>query len=110
MRRALDGQQPYAEFSEELKVADAEGHGKLVARLYIAARGDWRAAAWLLSRKYPDLWGDQIQVKIEDGLKQILDIVEHVCSPEEFSRVLKALAAKDSGAAPPDQADTGRIH
>ena len=110
MERAEKGEQPYKDFAAELEHAEAEAHAKLVTRLYVSAGKDWRALAWILSRKYPDQWGDQIALKIEDGLQRVLNIVENVCSPEEFRRVLQALAAKDSGEALSDAAGDDSLH
>lgn len=41
------------EFSKALKEADAEFRQSLEARIIEASRTDWKAAAWLLERKFP---------------------------------------------------------
>jgi hypothetical protein len=52
---ALD--EPYRELRERVEQARAEGEARNVARIAAAAVEDWRAAAWLLERQYPDRWG-----------------------------------------------------
>lgn len=95
LERGENGERPYAQFAEDLEKAEAEAEAVHVTRISAASRNDWRASAFYLSRKVPDRWGDQIALKIEDGLQRILDIVQDVCPPEVFRRVLDALAAAD---------------
>jgi hypothetical protein len=45
-------------FRAALERARADCEASLVARMTLAAqRGNWRAAAWLLERAYPERWG-----------------------------------------------------
>lgn len=44
------------ELRERVDKARAEGQVRLVAEISKAASNDWRAAAWLLARGYPDEW------------------------------------------------------
>jgi hypothetical protein len=46
---------------EAVQAAQADAEASLVARMTLAAqRGSWRAAAWLLERKYPERWGERV--------------------------------------------------
>jgi len=51
------GEKPYADFVERIDQARALGEIAKVAKVTAAADDDWRAAAWLLERQYPDRWG-----------------------------------------------------
>lgn len=37
--------------------ADAASEARLVVLIALAAKENWRAAAWLLSRRWPERWG-----------------------------------------------------
>lgn len=58
------GRQPGRRYAGHRELLAAVEHARadreidLVARMtYAAARGHWRAAAWLLEREYPERWG-----------------------------------------------------
>ena len=54
--RQPDG--PYGEFCRALKRADLEAELACLRQIKEAAQnGDWRAAAWMLERRYPEKWG-----------------------------------------------------
>ena len=55
---------PFAVFAEACARAKAEAEATLLARIQMAAgaeRGDWKAAAWMLERMYPDRYGPRQQ-------------------------------------------------
>lgn len=76
-----------AELSEALKKAEADYKNALQGLIAKAAQErDWKAAAWLLERKYPDEFGRKfISASIEGniGVSKI--------SPETYERVARAL-------------------
>jgi transposase len=48
----------YGEFCTALKRADAEAEIACLRTIKAAANaGDWKAAAWMLKRRYPEKWG-----------------------------------------------------
>ena len=54
--RQPDG--PYGEFCRALKRADLKAELACLRQIKEAAQnGDWRAAAWMLERRYPEKWG-----------------------------------------------------
>jgi transposase len=49
---------PFGEFCTALKRADAEAEIACLRTIKAAANaGDWKAAAWMLERRYPEKWG-----------------------------------------------------
>lgn len=52
-----------ARFSEALDEAHAKGEARLVIAIGKSAERDWRAAAFMLERKYPNRWGEVKQEK-----------------------------------------------
>jgi transposase-like protein len=62
-RRSLD-------FLESLTRAEAESEVALVATIRQAAQQDWRAAAHLLERRWPDTWGRRDKVDLDVYVRQ----------------------------------------
>jgi hypothetical protein len=54
--RGETGEEPYATFLAELEAADMECEKALVAKVMAASDDDWRAAAMILERRYPERW------------------------------------------------------
>mgnify|MGYP001136552653 CR=1 FL=1 len=47
----------YASFATQLQEAEAHAAAVVMARIHHAAASDWRAAAWMLERRYPEDFG-----------------------------------------------------
>jgi transposase-like protein len=54
----LQSEQPFLDFFEALSQAEADGEYQNARRVYQAAAGNWRAAAWILERRHSHTWGD----------------------------------------------------
>lgn len=48
--------QPFRDFRDRVEQARAEGETRNVTLVAAAANKDWKAAAWLLERQFPDRW------------------------------------------------------
>ena len=57
LERGADGEEPYAAFADAVAQAKAEGMARNVTLVARAGAKDWRAAAWLLARQDPDVYG-----------------------------------------------------
>jgi hypothetical protein len=58
--------QQFADFSDDVKNAEAEAEVRNIALIQTAARGGtWQAAAWYLERRYSDRWGRKDHLKQE---------------------------------------------
>ena len=96
---------PYREFREAVARAEAQARQHLLERVLAHAedridpttnkllRGDWRAAAWLLERRWPDEFGERqridatitpIQPRWEDP--QVAELAERVLERRATSR------------------------
>lgn len=55
------GEEEFTDFSDALKIAEAQGTIKLLERIQIASEDPklWPAAAWILERRYPEIYGKQ---------------------------------------------------
>jgi hypothetical protein len=56
-RGAAEAEGPYHELARALERAEAEAELRQVAQIARAAQSEWRAGAWLLSRRAPERWG-----------------------------------------------------
>jgi hypothetical protein len=108
LQRGAKGEKPYAEFARKMDEAEAGAEARHVMTLATASRVDWRAAAWILSRKYHDRWGDRVQVELQDRLGDILDAVTDVLGAEEAARVLEEVTRRASGEKTPAAGDPER--
>jgi transposase len=74
-------EQRYVDFVRDADVALAEGKAILVARVHSASEKDWRAAAWMLERKFPSQYGQtlrsdvtaKVDVKVSQDLSKLSD-------------------------------------
>lgn len=81
--RGKTGEQPYADFLDRLKRAQAERAEEALEKIQSAAGTSWQAAAWFLERTYPDRF----------ALRRPVERDEVPPTPEEAERLV-AEAAK----------------
>lgn len=62
LKRGAKGEKPYASFCAAMEEAEASAEARHVLTLTSASKEDWRAAAWILSRKYSDRWGERVKI------------------------------------------------
>ena len=93
LRLGEQGRQPYAEFSEAVKKAEAHASVGWLAFIEQAARaGNWQAAAWKLERRYPKVWGRQA---VDAEQVQLPDVHVHIhTARERLTTRLQHLAAR----------------
>ena len=56
------------------------------------ARGDWRAASFILERRFQRDWCLKVAEGVADELSRALELLREGLTPEEFSRVRRILA------------------
>jgi len=86
---------PYVAFAKEVDAAHAEAETTLLDRIADSARGDWKAAAWLMERRYRKRWGANVNVTIEAELEKTLRRIEKALPREVFETVLAVMATDD---------------
>ena len=68
IKRGKQGEEPYALFMAEVNEARAVCEVELITLIRRAAiegsAGEWRAAAWLLGRKFPERWSEKRQLEV----------------------------------------------
>jgi len=80
----------YKKFQEAVEQAMAWSEARNVALITKHSEENWRAAAWMLSRKHPDKWGKK---KYEDFDPDIYELNENheITSKEELAIFKEAL-------------------
>ena len=79
--RNLDDEQKALkeQFADLMTQAEGDGVASLMSRIQQGAvQGDWKAAAWILERRYPDRYGrptPSVSVNVDVQLSQYLDTV-----------------------------------
>lgn len=65
----------YAEFAAEVERAIARSELTLLKRVNAASRDDWRAASWILERRFPAQWSNtqRIALQVEREVKARMD-------------------------------------
>ena len=81
---------------EELEIGSiiakgfADFHANAIST--ISASNDWRAKAWLLERKLPDVYSEKV-LDAEATIKSIFESLESTLQPEIYEQVLKKITA-----------------
>jgi len=95
-----DGVQPYAQWLNALEEAEANAEDDRVQK--IRDNKDWKAQAWLLERRYPERWGQKIQLEVRREVERVLDAAEKILPTKLYEKLL-AQIAEDDGSKPGDQ-------
>lgn len=78
------GEEGFSEFSDALKTAEGQGAVELLKRIKEASEDPkfWTAAAWILERRHPDIYGKQ---KLDITLSGSIDVKAYKgFSPDEW--------------------------
>ena len=81
----------HREFCESLKKAEAEHKAALRERIFKASERDWKAAAWLLERMFPDEYGRRERREIEASMATRHAIDPLSASPEAVEKAEELL-------------------
>jgi hypothetical protein len=75
---AAEGREPYGQFWEGIEDANAEVEARLTQLVEAQAPSDWRAAAFILERRFQDRWkkretvDETVTVKLDEELERRL--------------------------------------
>ena len=74
----------YSEFCDTVSRAKADSALRLVSQITLQAPTDWRAAAFLLERRFPDDYGKRSEITGKDGGPVKVDTkTQHVFQPTQ---------------------------
>lgn len=63
--------QRYIDFAAAVRAAEAEAEARMVALVAKAGLSDWKAAAWMLARRYPERYGQRRETDGEDRRRPV---------------------------------------
>jgi transposase len=101
-RRGETGEEPYAEFSDAIKKAEAYAEAKLLRMIRKRFEG-WQACAWVLERRFPQRWSGRVRSHVNDELDALTAKLKRSLDAETFAKVIDATReeAPSADAAPP---------
>lgn len=120
LRHGEQGLEPYASFLAAVTIARAVGEKNL---FLTAAAGDpagisngpAKCALNILEKTRGKRYAARINVKVEEELESLIDVVERICSAKDcgcYEELLRALRSRDSGEAfsPVGVAEVPKVH
>lgn len=95
--RGEAGERPYADFALELEKAQGDIESMMTMNVTAKAKKDWRAGAWWLERRRPEVYGDQAALdrKLHAEYVRMLDAAKRTLDPDRYKAFVAALAAAD---------------
>lgn len=104
--RGRKGEQPYSAFLGRLKVAEAVGvTAALTVIRKAASEGTWQAAAWILERRYPKVFGRRdvrAELKLqalspEEAKEKVTALVRQLATAPDLRAELRAVLDESDG-------------
>lgn len=96
IRRGKRGDELYVTFYQESRKALADAQALYVARINLASKDDWKAAAWMLERMWPETYGDN-KKELREALKLLKQLQrENIKTPIASQEALPAPKPDDS--------------
>ena len=74
-----------------LRETEAQVLGQIESNVMQASAEDWRAGAWILSKKLPGQYGGLEKVAKQAMAAELLDFAQKRCTPEIYQGLLDAL-------------------
>jgi hypothetical protein len=77
--------EPYKSFARDVRRAEAEGEAALIAEIRAAGKIDWKANAWIASRRHKEKWEEQkgpIQIGTSGNVSIMLPSNSRDSTPE----------------------------
>lgn len=92
--RGQKGEQPYANFLEELETAMGEVEIEITENVIKAAAEDWKAGAFWLKCRNPEVYGDEIKItqQVQRGVEESFDAMRPHMSDGAYLEMLHAYA------------------
>ena len=91
------GNEQFADFSAQVNKAIAVGEINLLQSINNATKNDWRAAAWVLERRFPEHWSNNRRIKeqADKKVEQLLSNLFWLMPSDSYADLLKALSQID---------------
>ena len=111
-----DAPAEYLEFRAAIASARACAQERLVSTVQVASLDpkNWRAAAWLLERRYPAHWAETLTIRVNaevaKGLGEFLAACRAELTPEAWEQVRGVAERMDRGAEPRGEERPDALH
>lgn len=95
--QADDADESLAKFALDLEKAMGDIEARLTMNVTARAKADWRAGAWWLERRRPEVYGDQAALdrKLHAEYLRMLDAAKRTLDPDSYKAFVAAVAAAD---------------
>jgi len=105
-----EGKEPFASFSLAITRARSDAVVELLREAKSGdgkglSNGPAKCAQWALERLFPKQFAPRINVRVEEELETLLDVVARTCGAKDcgcYAAILEALAARDRGEETPE--------
>lgn len=104
LRQGRDGRQPFKRLVDEIDLAIADGKMRHLVRIDQGADKDWRAAAWLLERRFPTEFGEKTQSEITVQARPFIDVSKLTITEQQTLLALLEKGSPDVDDVPKDGA------
>lgn len=84
----------YEGFASAVERAQAEAVDAAVSHVERAGQGDWRAAAWLLERRWPETFGQKSTVKVHATIAELESELVDLVGPDKAGPMVLAARAR----------------
>lgn len=93
-RSVKKSEEPFVQLFQSVTCARGASEANLVKAVRDASVADWRAATWLLERRFSERWANvqKIEVAVEREMDALFGMLEENLAPEEFRKVAVILA------------------
>jgi hypothetical protein len=86
-----------ASFAKRYRKAEADFIALAIGGIQAAGADSWQALAWLLERRFPDLFSTRVRETVKAELDEMIEHLESRLDPEVFATVVKAIAEAKAG-------------
>ena len=95
--QADDADPGYAAFADALDKAQGTIEARLTTNITARSKQDWRAGAWWLERRRPEVYGDQAALdrKLHAEYVRMIDAAKRTLDPDRYKAFVAALDAAD---------------
>lgn len=102
MDRGAKGEAPFDAFFDAIARARAKGELSLTSTVLGGDEkglsfGPAKAAAFMLERTRPDRFAQRVNLKVQEAVSEVLEVVRRVCSAADCERILEELSRGGGG-------------
>ncbi len=82
----------FATFAQCYRKAEEAFVTKAIAGIESAGADSWQALAWLLERRFPDLFSTRVRETVKAEIDALYELLEAKLDPDTYSKILQVIA------------------